>query len=67
MSCGKRRYETRQEAKNAKRLLNLKKCDGQVKLTSVYFCTNCLGYHMTSQPKSVRAIHRLKKLNSLQL
>ena len=48
--CFKVFYATKKIAKNEKKRLNLmKKFNGR--LTDVYYCTECLGYHLTSTPK----------------
>lgn len=53
--CYKVCYNTRQDAKNDRRIL---KKAGRP-LTSVYWCETCSAYHLTSQPKSDRK--RLRK------
>lgn len=48
MTCPKIRYHTRQDAKNARRLLNKKFHLG---LTNIYYCESCAAYHLTTQTK----------------
>lgn len=54
MTCGKIFYYTRGEAKKAMKHINRIRNKEDKKLTGVYRCSNCGGYHMTSQDKSKR-------------
>lgn len=49
MSCGKKNYPSRKKAKAARKRLNNKYPDQ--KLTNIYYCDECVSYHLTSMKK----------------
>lgn len=67
MSCGKKIYLSRGDAKNAMKALNQKfhntKADG---LKDAYYCEDCPGWHLTSMSKQMsrNMTRKLKRRNS---
>lgn len=53
MPCGlgKRRYVNKDDAKRAKKNINTTRFSA-VKITNIYWCEPCSGYHLTSMSKS---------------
>lgn len=49
MTCGKRGYSSRKDAKRAIKYFNTRFKDNN--LTDVYWCEECSYYHLTSMPK----------------
>ena len=56
LTCKKKTYSSRKKAKKARRQMRLQK---GWKMTNIYYCEECQGYHMTSMDKrKSRAISR---------
>jgi hypothetical protein len=51
MKCDKVRYNSRKQAKRALKLINIKSTHMLRKLTDVYHCNLCEGWHATSMNK----------------
>lgn len=62
MTCGKKRYRTRKEAKKALKDINHTNALDK-KLTDVYYCNDCIGFHITSMKKKKSRQYRKIKSN----
>lgn len=60
MKCGKVTYLTRKAARKAMKCLNTVN-HFNMKLTTIYYCKECSGYHLTTMPKYTRSFFKKPK------